>query len=113
MRFKVGRTLAITAVAVAVASPAIYLVSSMSRFGDAAQALGPGVSMSEVVARLGAPERQWNEGFKCLGCYPCDASKKKGAVLFYRRGPGCGFDIGWYFYFDDQDKLVESEDSTT
>lgn len=72
-----------------------------------------GQTEAEVDAVLGVPDQRWTAPFKCVPCYPCDPTKQRGVVTFYRRGPGCGWDIGWYLFFDERGRLLEFHGSTT
>jgi hypothetical protein len=72
-----------------------------------------GQTEEEVVAVLGVPDQRWTTPFKCVPCHPCDPTKQRGVVTFYRRGPGCGWDMGWYLFFDEHGRLLEFDGSTT
>jgi hypothetical protein len=98
-----------SAVAVLVITPHV----DMYRFNQRANDLRPEMSLDAVLDRLGPEDQRWEREMKCVSCYPCTPSKQKGIVLFYRRGIGCGFDFGWYLYFDFGGRLVEIEGAST
>lgn len=85
----------------------------MYRFGTDVDAVPVGAPLEAVEARLGTASQRWERGLQCVSCYPCTPAKQQGVVLFYQRGLGCGFDFGWYLYFDGDGRLVEVEGSST